>query len=51
MLPPKEKFEGIVKELARIMRIRDWDISLDYINQYEMKHIFNSDNLDTAMMC
>lgn len=51
MLPPKEKLEEIVKELARIMRIQDWDISLDYISQYEMKHIFNSDNLDTAMMC
>jgi len=51
LLPSKEKLEEIVKPLAKIMRIQDWDISLDYIGQYEMKHIFNSDNLDTAMMC
>lgn len=51
MLPSKEKLEEIVKSLAKIMRIQDWDISLDYISQYEMKHIFNSDDLDTAMMC
>jgi hypothetical protein len=51
LLPSKEKLEEIVRELAKIMRIQDWDISLDYISQYEMKHIFNSDNLDTAMMC
>jgi len=51
MLPPKEKLEEIVKSLAKILRIQDWDISLDYISQYEMKHIFNADNLDTAMMC
>ena len=51
MLPPKEKLEEIVKSLAKILRIQDWDISVKYISQYEMKHIFNSDNLDTAMMC
>ena len=51
MIPSKERLEKIVNELAKILRILDWDISLDYISQYEMKHIFNSDNLDTAMMC
>jgi len=51
LLPAKEKLEEIVKSLAKIMRIQDWDISVEYISQYEMKHIFNSDNLDTAMMC
>ena len=51
MLPSKETLEEIVKSLAKILRVQDWDISLDYISQYEMKHIFNSDNLDTAMMC
>lgn len=51
MLPPKEKLEEIVKVLAKILHIRDWDITVEYISQYEMKHIFNSDNLDTAMMC
>jgi len=51
LLPPKEKLEEIVKSLAKILRIQDWDISVKYISQYEMKHIFNSDNLDTAMMC
>lgn len=51
MLPSKEKLEEIVKSLAKIMRIQNWDISVDYISQYEMKHIFDSDNLDTAMMC
>lgn len=51
MLPPKEKLEEIVKSLAKILRIQDLDISVEYISQYEMKHIFDSDNLDTAMMC
>ena len=51
MLPPKEKLEEIVKLLAKVLRVQDWDISVEYISQYEMKHIFNSDNLDTAMMC
>jgi len=51
LLPSKEKLEEIVKALSKILRIQDWDISLDYISQYEMKHIFDSDNLDTAMMC
>ena len=51
MLPPKETLEEIVKSLSKIMRVQDWDISVEYISQYEMKHIFNSDNLNTAMMC
>ena len=51
MLPSRKKLEEIVKSLAKILRIQDWDISIEYISQYEMKHIFNSDNLDTAMMC
>jgi len=51
LLPPKEKLEEIVKSLAKILRIQDLDISVEYISQYEMKHIFDSDNLDTAMMC
>jgi hypothetical protein len=51
MLPSSEKLDGVIKQLTKIMRIQDWDISLNYINQYEMKHIFNSDNLNTAMMC
>ena len=51
MLPSKEKLEEVVKSLAKILRVQDWDISVEYVSQYEMKHIFNSDNLDTAMMC
>jgi len=51
LLPPKETLEEIVKSLSKIMRVQDWDISVEYISQYEMKHIFNSDNLNTAMMC
>jgi hypothetical protein len=50
-MPTKEQIEQIIKELQRIMRILDWDIGIEYTNQYEVKHLMNSDNLDTAMMC
>jgi len=50
-MPTKEQIEQIIKELQQIMRIQDWDIEIEYTNQYEVKHLMNSDNLDTAMMC
>jgi hypothetical protein len=50
-MPTKEQIEAIIRELRRIMRIMDWDIEIIYTNQYEVKHLMNSDNLDTAMMC
>jgi hypothetical protein len=50
-MPTKEQIEAIVKKLQQIMRIVDWDIEIIYTNQYEVKHLMNSDNLDTAMMC
>jgi len=49
MLPNKEKLEEIVKELQKIMRIQDWDIEIEYIDKYKMKHLF--DSFDTAMLC
>jgi hypothetical protein len=51
MLPTKEVLENIVANLQEKMRIQDWDITLDYIDQYKMKHVFDADHLDTAMMC
>jgi ubiquinone biosynthesis protein Coq4 len=51
MMPDKVKLEEIIKELQKIMRIQDWDIEVVYTNQYEVKHLMKSDDLDTAMMC
>ena len=50
-MPTKEQIETIIKKLQQIMRIQDWDISIEYISQYEMKHVFESYGLDTVMMC
>lgn len=36
MTPSKEKLEEIIKELAKIMRIQDWDIELKYLSAIEM---------------
>jgi len=37
LLPPKEKLEEIVKSLAKIMRIQDWDIEIKVLTSQEMK--------------
>lgn len=37
MLPPKEKLEEIVKSLAKIMRIQDWDIDISLIGKLKMQ--------------
>ena len=35
-IPPKEQIEAIIKELQKIMRIQDWDISIEIVNKREM---------------
>ncbi len=37
MLPSKEKLEEIVRELARIMRVQDWDIEIVLANKYQIQ--------------
>ena len=37
MIPDKNKIEAIIKELQKIMRIQDWDIDFEIVNQNEMK--------------
>jgi hypothetical protein len=36
MIPNKEKIEEIIKELQKIMRVQDWDISFEYCNSRKM---------------
>jgi hypothetical protein len=36
-MPTKEQIEAIIKELQKIMRIQDWGIGADIVNQNEMK--------------
>jgi hypothetical protein len=36
MLPSKEKLDTILKKLQEIMRLQDWDITLEIINAREM---------------
>lgn len=36
MIPSKEKFEEIVKELQKIMRIQDWDIDVKLLTAKQM---------------
>jgi len=37
MIPAKETLDQIVKKLAEIMRIQDWDIELNLVNKFEMQ--------------
>jgi hypothetical protein len=37
MIPDKVKLEEIIRSLQVIMRIRDWDIDAEIVNQNEMK--------------
>jgi len=49
LLPPKEKLEEIVKGLAKIMRIQDWDIELKLVNKYEMQE--ETEDKDNIAAC
>lgn len=51
MLPNKFGLNKIVKSLQGLLRIQDWDIEIEYVDQYKMKHLFNVDHLDTSMLC
>jgi len=44
LLPQKEKLEEIVKSLAKIMRVQDWDIDLSLITKLEMQEESGSKN-------
>ncbi len=37
MIPDKVKIEAIIKELQKVLRIQDWGIDADIVNQNEMK--------------
>lgn len=39
MLPSQEKIEEIIKALAKIMRIQDWDIALEYCGDRRMEEL------------
>ncbi len=41
MLPSQEKLEGMIKELQKIMRIQDWDITLKLLTAREMNSQYN----------
>jgi hypothetical protein len=36
MLPSKEKIEEIIKELQKIMRLQDWDIETEIVDNFYM---------------
>lgn len=42
-MPTKEKIEAIIKELQKILRIQDWDIKLEIVNNREMDSIAKED--------
>jgi ssRNA-specific RNase YbeY (16S rRNA maturation enzyme) len=42
-MPTKEQIEKIVTELQKIMRIQDWDVSIEIVNDREMDSIAKSD--------
>jgi hypothetical protein len=43
MIPSKEKIEEIIKELQKIMRIQDWDISVSVLSREEFIKEHKSD--------
>jgi hypothetical protein len=51
MLPNKVQMKVIVEHLQKVLHIQDVDITLNYVDQYKMKCLYNADNYDTAMMC
>jgi hypothetical protein len=38
-MPTKEQIEAIIRELQRIMRIQDWDISFEYCGDRKMQEL------------
>lgn len=40
-LPPIEEMTRIVHHLQRVLRIQDWDIDVEYVDQYKIEHIMH----------
>lgn len=38
-MPTKEQIEAIIKELQKIMRLQDWDISFDYCSDRKIQEL------------
>jgi hypothetical protein len=51
MMPSKEKIEEIIKKLQKVLKLKDWDIELYLISEYEMKDIMECNHLDTIGCC
>lgn len=50
-LPSKLNMGKILKALSKLLRVQDWDIEFRYVDQYEMKHVAEADNLNFMMLC
>lgn len=50
-MPTKEQIEAIIKELQKVLNLRDWTISLYLVNQYEMKDIMQASHYDHIGCC
>jgi hypothetical protein len=42
-MPTKEQIEQIIKELQKILRIQDWDISFQYVSEAEARDLYSED--------
>lgn len=51
MLPNEDKLYEITHEVQKLLDIRDWDIRLEYADQYKMRCIMNADHYDYAGCC
>lgn len=47
-IPEKELVEQKIKELQQIMRVQDWDITLEIVNDREMDAIAKSDYIPSG---